>query len=196
MELGMSGTDATNVTPLGVFDSEDWVAHFAEYLTHDLTDRVLLYEHLVGVKNLGDVLRSIYELSLCQMTNAEGHFLDLMALNKLNYDQIKEILTYWVKVHNYLRSIWPPNTFRDDLFGFKCDITEAEKVNPSVNPDIPTASNVVAELTAVGTKMLAKGYIVGHLPLKVTHKSNPANAVNKGKFKRRHMVKKKPRCLA
>lgn len=189
-----AGNHATIVTPVGVLTMDDWIQNSSKYLTHDVSERVLFYEHILQLKKLGDFERYPIDLALCNLTHTESVFLELALLNKLNTIQIKEILTYWVKVYNFLHSTWPPETFKD-LYGFKSVITEVQAVVSPLNARLPHATNITAEWYAVLDFMALKGYTVSRTSLKRLNKDKkPFNLVNKWKFKDRHMARKKP-CL-
>lgn len=165
-----------DVTVIGTFSRDEWFENALEFLKHSIPDRVLFYKHILKTRKLGDNDQLISDIVLCKMTITEYLFLDIVEKNNLNPDQITEMLTYWVKVHNYLRSIWPPKYFQD-LYGFESDEKSMEKISVPVDPRIPI-TNGPTEWKAISRKMKSKGYKINPITVVAKPEKRPIQPVN------------------
>lgn len=100
--------------------------------------------------------RGLYRI-LKWFTPLEECIAEVIALNNLPVAKVVKILTYWVKIHNYLAKTWPKDTF-EVLYGFQSDITETIPVVSRINCQLPNASNLDPEWQHLVGYMANKGY--------------------------------------
>lgn len=129
-----------------------------KWVQQELSDRAQFLEKLAMQIKYKDYLMMAVERDVRKITPTEYALAELVATERLDSVHLEEILTYWVKIHNFLRKFWPLELFHEKSFHFVSDITALEMFFPRLFPGSQYATNDIEEAEEVFSFILKRGY--------------------------------------
>lgn len=136
--------------PSGVLTRDLMENKRKELQEHSLSDRAKFLLKMANLERSDkdeDQLQLLFLSTVHEVTNIENLIIKAIAYNedKLSLKKIEKVLKHVVQSHNTFREIWKPETFTENVYNFKTDITETVNVCNAIVTSAPFSDNLGSE---------------------------------------------------